>query len=599
MQRAGHYIPRGASWPALPLALAMLSSSGCAGPRPLASHAPGIVTATGQAFHVVSPFAAASLIEAEIALAEGDPEAAVEALEMALASEPDDPLIRVRLASALLALGKTADAVEQLKQVLASYPDHDMALVLMGDIALAAGNEDEAVALYLYAVQAEPTSLPAYERLVSLYRGVGDFASALEVAERIVELFPTDHDALLTASELALELNLEDEAYELMAGYIGLVPTEEFTGDRRGSVLALAGRLLEKGQYARAMFLFRTLLEISGKDRDASLGMARAFLATGDTMKARKALAGMGDPEPGSPSSTVMEMAELWLLAGDAAHALSLIEAVSGSPGMGIPPAGRVLRVECLAALLRFDAAAETLEGFAPDEHGFSLEAKGALASALFGAGLPSRGWDVLASSPADIPELLGIREVRRALVQLLMAGSPPAVSAQAALACSTTVPGRLVLVEASFMGDPDPGGQAIANSIAGIAGAGPAEDVLVDALAIEATCIIEGLCKANPNRILSITASMADIAPTDPRLAALRGMFYLATGNVDRALLSLVQASFDRPADPLVKLWLAMVLIETGDMAAARDTLTSALTLGPSSYVQSRLVEELSFMGG
>ena len=94
-------------------------------------------------------------------------------------------------------------------------------------------------------------------------------------------------------------------------------------------------------------------------------------------------------------------------------------------------------------------------------------------------------------------------------------------------------------------------------------------------------------VCKAKPTHVLSLTAKIADLSPADPRLPGLRGMFYLAAGNRERALISLEKAGRTLPADPLVKAWLAQLVAEE-DAARARALLTSALLLAPEPYVLS-----------
>jgi Flp pilus assembly protein TadD len=96
---------------------------------------------------------------------------------------------------------------------------------------------------------------------------------------------------------------------------------------------------------------------------------------------------------------------------------------------------------------------------------------------------------------------------------------------------------------------------------------------------------LIEGLCKAKPTHVLSLTTKITEARPGDPRLPALRGMFYLSSGNTERALVSLEEANRVDPLDPMTKVWLSgLVAGEDPERAAA--LLRAAILLEPPTYV-------------
>ena len=96
---------------------------------------------------------------------------------------------------------------------------------------------------------------------------------------------------------------------------------------------------------------------------------------------------------------------------------------------------------------------------------------------------------------------------------------------------------------------------------------------------------MIEGLCKAKPTRVLSITTKIAEARPGDPRLPGLRGMFYLSSGNEERARVSLEEANSLAPLDPMEKVWLSG-LVAVEDAARAAALLEAAVMLAPPTYV-------------
>jgi hypothetical protein len=111
---------------------------------------------------------------------------------------------------------------------------------------------------------------------------------------------------------------------------------------------------------------------------------------------------------------------------------------------------------------------------------------------------------------------------------------------------------------------------------------------VAVDAWVLEAIAGIEGVCKRKPTEVLSLVTRIEALEPADPRLPGLKGMFLLATGNEERALVALEEANRATPLDPLVKLWLAP-LVEPLDPERAALLVETALLLSPPPYVLSR----------
>jgi tetratricopeptide (TPR) repeat protein len=578
----------------------VLAAWGCgaspARPGPPAPAPPGAAPVSRAA---VSPFAAQAFLEAELALLDGDPQAAVQALEMALSSAPDDALIRSRLAAAYLAQDRPEKAREVCETVLEDHPHHDLALVTLGDVELSEGSPGAAEELYVAALEAEPGYWPAMTRLVRLYRERGDLEAAMEIALMMIAADPTSHTAYHTAAELALEMNHMEEAYTFMAEYIRTLPVEESSEDRYSLLLGLAARLLSRGQAKRALFLHRTYLEMFPTDRGARLSLARNLVALGRTLEARKVLAGLGDPSPGDPASGVVTLADLWLQSGAPARSLLALDARFGDQIATSPPAARLVRVRALCALLLFDEAQATLDDFGGDEDVvFLLDARAALAASFMEAGLVERGWEVLADRPAEIPDLLLRRELRRALAEVLLGHGHPEIEAQIELACSTSVQGRAVVLEASMLGEGSPDGEELSREVEDLLDGDLPADVAADVMVLHAVCLAERTCEGDPAGILSIAGELADVAPNHPMLPAVRGMHHLVAGDPDRAVHDLDLAARLLPSGPLVKLWLARALSALGEQEHAREKLEDAMLLDPPPFVRFRTLELLAASG-
>ena len=566
--------------------LLVLVLAGCGPPRTEpADPAGGSDAQTPAPRKSVSPYAAVAFLEAELALASGDAGAAITALALAYASEPEDLLIRVRLAEAHLAGGNAGKATSILEDVLEQEPAFDAALVAMGDVHAAAGRFEEAVAYYGRAIEAEPTSPEAYARLVDLYRAAGDPAAALEVAARLIEVDPLDEEMLLAASDMCLELGRTEEAYGYMSRYIEVMAVEPTAEDRHGAMLELAAELLESGATQRSVFLYRTYLEAFPGSVEATAGLVKALAAAGDSIAARSLIDSLPAAPPDAPASAKLLRADLYLLAGSPHRSLAALEESFTGLSPELPGTVRLVWIRALARTLRFDLAVAALALFEAAEEASRVQAVSAIATAMIDVWRFEEAWTLLASSGTDIARHLESRDLRNALVRLISRPDDPALVGKIRVALNASPAGRLVLAEADFWGSsaPDPG--RLMEALAEIRGEDPDEDLLVDTWALEAVCVIEGLCKAKPTHLLSLTTRISELSPADPRLPGLRGMFSLSSGNRERALVGLEEANRVTPLDPMVKVWLAG-LVEDEDPDRAAALLATAVLLSPPTYV-------------
>jgi tetratricopeptide (TPR) repeat protein len=533
----------------------------------------------------VSPYAAVAFLEAEMALAAGDADAAITALAMACASEPEDLLIRVRLAEAHMEKGDVKKAAAILEDVLETEPGFDAALVAMGDIQAGAGRFEDAVAYYARAIEAEPSSPEAYRRLVDLHAGAGDPAAALEVAGKLVEVDPLDEQMLLTASDLCLALGLTEEAYAYMSRYIDAMAVEPMAADRHGAMLELAGKMLAGGETHRSLFLYRTYLGLFPGSIEAAAGLAGALVASGDSLAARSLIDSIPVAPADATASRKLLRADLFLEAGAPARTLDELQASFSDLSPELPGTVKLVWITALARTLGFDEAVSALALFDPTEDASRIRAVSAIAVSLIAVWRFEEAWELLASSKADLSSHLESRELREALRSMIMNREDPAFTGKVRVALNASPAGRLVLAEADFWGSGMPDAGALMDALVEIRGEEPGEDVLVDTWALEAVCVIEGLCKAKPTHLLSLTTKIAEARPADPRLHGLRGMFYLSSGNSERALVSLEEASRVTPLDPMVKVWLSGLVAEQ-DPDRATALIRAAVMQSPPLYV-------------
>ncbi len=546
----------------------------------------------------VSPYAAVAFLEAEMALASGDAKTAIAALSMAYASEPDEPLIMVRLAQAHLAGGDPAKATAILLEVLEEEPGYDAALVAMGDIMAAGGRFEDAHAYYGRAIQAEPTSTEAYSRLVDMFAKAGDPAAALDAARQLLEVDPVDEDMLLTASDLCLELGRVEEAFAFMSRYIEAMAVEPMAEDRHAAMLDLASEMLASGEALRSVFLYRTYLGMFPGSVPATAGLVEALAATGDSIAARALIDSIPAPPSDAPAARKILKADLYLQAGAPSRALDELHVAFSDLSPDLPGPAKLVWITALAGMLRFDEAVPALALFEASEDASRIQAVTTIAVALIAVWRFEEAWKLLASSGADLARHLESRDLRLALRRVILSRDEPALTGKVRVALNASPAGRLVLAEADFWGSSDPDPAALMDALAEIRGTDPDEDVLVDAWALEAVCVIEGLCKAKPTHVLALTTKMAETRPADPRLPGLRGMFYLSSGNEERARVSLEEANRLAPLDPMVKVWLAG-LVEEEDASRAAALLADAVMLAPPTYVLHAALRAAALLPG
>ena len=70
-------------------------------------------------------------LKAQVAIEQGDQDTALQELEQAVASDPDSPFLRLRLATLYVRKGKVAEALEHCQRVVAQEPDNDEAQLLL------------------------------------------------------------------------------------------------------------------------------------------------------------------------------------------------------------------------------------------------------------------------------------------------------------------------------------------------------------------------------------------------------------------------------------------------------------------------------------
>jgi len=189
------------------------------------------------------------------ALEEGRWAEAAEALEKAVAAQPDDYSALFNLSFARAMLGKRQEAIAGYEKVLALKPGLYQAQLNLAILLLEAKEPAKALALLKAAFEQEPEKFqPNYYLAEALY-ALGDDAGAEQRYRKAAELDPKSAVAEIGLGRALANQGKFDEALEAYrrAG--------ELDAAYREYLIELATRMEEKGASERAMALYRQFAE--------------------------------------------------------------------------------------------------------------------------------------------------------------------------------------------------------------------------------------------------------------------------------------------------------------------------------------------------
>ena len=128
--------------------------------------------------------------QGNVALLEGQLEAAAEQHRKAVARDPQDPVAHSKLAATLEKLGDPEGAIEQYKEALRLDPADVTAHFGMGVIYAQQGQDKEAVEHYLAVLRVDPDDREAHFNLANSLARLGRHQEALPHYSRVVKLDP-------------------------------------------------------------------------------------------------------------------------------------------------------------------------------------------------------------------------------------------------------------------------------------------------------------------------------------------------------------------------------------------------------------------------
>jgi tetratricopeptide (TPR) repeat protein len=548
-------IPAGVAGVAARVALAVaLGPLGCARPPPAARQPP------------LPREVYARYLEGKLAAYRTQWAAAADAVALAAAAAPDQPMIAVELARVQMKAQRSAAAIATLAAARDRWPGHPQVWLVSGDL-LAETDRALASAAYLRAIQLQPdderaylglaklqgdvaaeatlriliahvpTSIEGHYRLAVRLASRGELAAAVRELRAVLERDPDHIDARL---DLARALRRQGALAPAIA-------ETRSAFDRSGQALDLAEELFwllcEADDRDAALDLL-TLLDDDRSDADALAVLARLDRGLGRLAEARAIAARIAtiDRDAGA-----IALAEAELASGDRG---AVVAAVAGlDPGGKLAAEGRRLVAEAQLAA-------------------------GAPAAALAALGVPGAApttLDHALIAAFALADLRRLAEARAVLAPFTTRGERDARQAaqiaQARLADRVgDAAGALAILEPLIRAQPE----------------------LVGALNLAGYLLVErGDRLAEAERYLR---RARELAPGDPAVLDSWGWLLLRRGASRDAVRVLARAARFSPLEPEILAHLAAAWAADGAPRTALRVLDRAQTLRPSPAVQRRI---------
>ena len=209
----------------------------------------------------------------------GDFVGALAWFQQARALLPDDPLIRMNVATALFASGATEAAISRLQRCCAMAPDFAPAWFNLGNMYVLQGRPGGAVTALHRALDAEPSHVPARMLLAQAQASLGATGPASENYREVLRLEPNLPDAWVGLADIAVaRFTTQDVAQLQRALQSSLVDVHA----RVCLGFALTRALEDQGDYVGA---FRALRRANGLMHRQLAWNAPAATALADGMR--------------------------------------------------------------------------------------------------------------------------------------------------------------------------------------------------------------------------------------------------------------------------------------------------------------------------
>lgn len=510
--------------------------------------------------------ASSHYLAGKLALYRDDPDTATRELSAAAAAAPDQPMIAVELARALVKAKRDIAAREVMLRARKTWPDHAEVWLASGEV-MEQAEPREAMRAYRRAIEIEPTDERGYVGLARTQEAAGDKAGAERTLRALVAKFPESEE-----------------------GHYRLAQRLEANGDREGAVRELRAVLEWEPDHLDARIDLSRTLRRMGKLQEAVQQARSAFDRAGQPMDLAEELFWLlceADDRQGAIDL-------LTLLDDDRSDADALATVSQLQRGLGRTPEARLV--------------AEHIKALDPDESTIA-HAETDLAEGLIDHAV-TRLLTITESSPRYL-------QSRRVLVNAYLAAHDRDKALQVLAPLREAHPDQLDLAFAEAMAHAVGGDDATANALAAKLEGDPVVVAylrarIADKLDDHATVIalLDPAVRANPSHVGALNlmgytlaqkgqrladaerflARARDLQPGDPSILDSWGYLLLKQGRSRDAVRALDRASRFAPREAEILVHLAEAWAADGAPRRAGEVLDAAVALKPSPALLQRI---------
>jgi tetratricopeptide (TPR) repeat protein len=163
---------------------------------------------------------------------------AVAQFRKAIELAPDDAVVRLNLAQALILMGAARAALTELEAAIRANPSLAPAHFMIGTLLERSGRDEEAIDEYKAAVTNDPSLRGAHLRLADALRRIGRLDAALSSYQRVLELNPDSEEARFGEAMALARLSRYAEARERLGVAMSLHPDQPAFAEALARLLA-------------------------------------------------------------------------------------------------------------------------------------------------------------------------------------------------------------------------------------------------------------------------------------------------------------------------------------------------------------------------
>ena len=213
-------------------------------------------------------------------LQEGHAQAALSAIEQAVAQAPGEVRYQFGLGDALAALNRWKESAAAYRRVLTADPRSAEAHFALGRALRSLGDYAGAIASHQLAVQLKPEFADAFNSLGNCHQTLGDLPQAMAAYQRALELQPNNTSAMSNLASILLAMGQIDQAIALLQPAVDLEPDNAIYASNLGAALC------QQRDFSSAASILRRAVDLDKTSAQAAYNLGTALQGLGQLREA-------------------------------------------------------------------------------------------------------------------------------------------------------------------------------------------------------------------------------------------------------------------------------------------------------------------------